>query len=359
MSHYHILRDTPPDTVICQWEQCGLVYTHLPTLVEHIHSVHIGSNKSLYACEWANCSRRGVPQTSRFSLVTHIRSHTGERPFTCTQPQCDKSFVRSDTLAKHMRLQHENVYVAPPPVGRNRKRKRTPADTLADADADENTLYHSYPPPPAPEGGSFSTFKVEPVKWAVLEARDFEVSVEPMPRVQPLEEQEEEVPPSPPVSPISPTVHMWAPPSPGDDDEEASLEQLPPYLRSQYLPHRGTVLGRPLAMVAYLLVKAKHRYAQQQRAQLREELRDARAELRRQEEDKERVLDRVLRGCFGLVGRPSYSNFVNITGRPEAEKLIEPVPVPLSMLNAVAPIAVSKQSSAFVYGQYHSRPEVP
>lgn len=26
------------DTVTCQWEDCGIVFTHLPTLIEHIHN---------------------------------------------------------------------------------------------------------------------------------------------------------------------------------------------------------------------------------------------------------------------------------------------------------------------------------
>lgn len=26
------------DTVTCLWDDCGIVFTHLPTLIEHIHS---------------------------------------------------------------------------------------------------------------------------------------------------------------------------------------------------------------------------------------------------------------------------------------------------------------------------------
>ena len=84
--------------------------------------------------------------TSRYAHICHT-----SRPETANPPlvraECDKSFTRSDALAKHMRIQHN---ISPPLPGRggNRKRKR---EEQAEPAAPAHT--------PDPYG--YSTFKVE------------------------------------------------------------------------------------------------------------------------------------------------------------------------------------------------------
>ena len=111
---------------------------------------------------------------------------------------------------------------------------------------------------------------------------------------------------------------------------------LPVHLMPHYEPETGLVLGRTPAMVMYLLMKAKYDYALKQRAGLAEELRVAKAELRKEKEEKEKALDLVLGRMFGWVllflRAPLSSRLlIRLSCRPEAEVMVRPVPPPPGM----------------------------
>ncbi|GAA5912107.1 C2H2-type zinc finger protein [Sporobolomyces salmoneus] len=124
----------------CEWgNHCGVEFWELEPLAEHIHQVHafpeenpLQNNVSQkraaasYICDWQGCPRRGKSQGSKFALVAHLRSHTGEKPFTCPRAECDKSFTRTDALQKHMRIQHQDKIITGrrPPSKKSKGGKR-------------------------------------------------------------------------------------------------------------------------------------------------------------------------------------------------------------------------------------------
>ncbi|GES58937.1 C2H2 finger domain protein [Aspergillus terreus] len=98
----------------CQWDGCSAGdFGNMDDLVQHIHNEHIGTRQKKYSCEWMDCSRKGQTHASGYALRAHMRSHTREKPFYCTLPECDRSFTRSDALAKHMRTVHETEALRP------------------------------------------------------------------------------------------------------------------------------------------------------------------------------------------------------------------------------------------------------
>lgn len=117
----------------CQWKDCPEPEQRsMDNLVEHINDKHIPPRQKKYFCEWEGCTRKALPHTSAYALKAHMRSHTKEKPFMCQVPECDRSFTRSDALAKHMRTVHETEALRPSdPVPRGHTGGIAQVDTKA------------------------------------------------------------------------------------------------------------------------------------------------------------------------------------------------------------------------------------
>ncbi|KAI9644935.1 hypothetical protein NHQ30_006969 [Ciborinia camelliae] len=108
------LDDLHEQITVCAWLGCNRGdLGDMDQLVDHLHHDHIDSRPKKYTCEWSGCPRKSQTQASAYALKAHMRSHTGEKPFYCALPECDRSFTRSDALAKHMRTVHETEALRP------------------------------------------------------------------------------------------------------------------------------------------------------------------------------------------------------------------------------------------------------
>ncbi|GIZ03519.1 transcriptional activator GLI3 [Caerostris extrusa] len=68
----------------CHWVECEREFPTQEDLVKHICQDHIHSNKKAFICRWKDCSREEKPFKAQYMLVVHMRRHTGEKPHKCT-----------------------------------------------------------------------------------------------------------------------------------------------------------------------------------------------------------------------------------------------------------------------------------
>ena len=87
---------------ICKWEGCHQQFPDLHTLVTHLDREHTMTMVQ-YTCQWEGCCRSMKPFDARYKLVTHLRCHTGEKPYRCNVPTCSRSFSRLENLKLHIR----------------------------------------------------------------------------------------------------------------------------------------------------------------------------------------------------------------------------------------------------------------
>ena len=88
--------------VVCLWDNCRQEFPTLTQLVTHLDRSHTLS-MTQFICHWENCSRQLKPFDARYKLITHLRCHTGEKPYWCEVSTCKRSFSRLENLKLHTR----------------------------------------------------------------------------------------------------------------------------------------------------------------------------------------------------------------------------------------------------------------
>ena len=234
-------------------------------------------------------------ERSHSSAVSLVSTYLQAFNFSLKYPlECDKSFTRSDALAKHMRLQHN---ISPPAPGRGGSRKRKRGEDQGTSTPVASAVMTSSS---LPNTTCSDTFKVDPhtssehVDGAGNDGNHEKNKAGTNGRQRRHAR----------TSQLQPQ-HTPSPDAQGDEEEDgytsSASDILPVHLQEKLDESTGLIMGYTPTKVMYLLMKAKHQYALQQHELLLEQLRATKLEMRREKGEKEGALDDLLQRMLGCA----------------------------------------------------------
>ena len=108
---------------VCTVQGCNKKFLDNSKLRRHmlVHTVTVTQGEKPFRCEF--CHKHF---SLDFNLRTHLRTHTGEKPYQCTFPGCMKRFTQSSNLTAHEKTHSMHEGTPVPRISRSYQLDRQP-----------------------------------------------------------------------------------------------------------------------------------------------------------------------------------------------------------------------------------------
>ncbi|KAJ7065034.1 hypothetical protein C8F01DRAFT_786598 [Mycena amicta] len=128
----------PPKKLACPHPECEWSFDRQNDLRRH-GSLHL-SEKELEAikipCTVAGCSFKTL---QRVNLTTHMNTHTGAKPFSCSEPSCSYTAADRSCVYKHENLRHGRELLQKKKTRKPRKPRASRSEPSSSSDSESSS----------------------------------------------------------------------------------------------------------------------------------------------------------------------------------------------------------------------------